>query len=78
MVDLKAGIVRILDRNSATVGTGFLVTGRHVVTGALGLPHGIPNPPQADLHLDFPVPGLKGISASSAHLSQMKVKGALR
>ena len=26
MVDLKAGVVRILDQNSATVGTGFLVT----------------------------------------------------
>ncbi len=40
MVDLKAGVVRILDQNSATVGTGFLVSadGRiatcaHVVKG---------------------------------------------
>jgi len=57
----NSAIVRIRTPNGTVVGTGFLVTGRHVltcahvVTGALGLPHRAPNPPQADLHLDFPL-----------------------
>jgi len=58
---LESAIVRIRTANGTVVGTGFPVTGRHVltcahvVTGALGLPHDTPNPPQADLHLDFPL-----------------------
>ena len=58
---LNSAIVRIHTPDGRVVGTGFLVTGRHVltcahvVTGALGLPHDTPNPPQADLHLDFPL-----------------------
>ena len=58
---LESAIVRIRAINGTVVGTGFLVTGRHVLTcahvvaSALGLPHRAPNPPQADLHLDFPL-----------------------
>jgi len=58
---LNSAIVRIRAPKGTVVGTGFLVTGRHVltcvhiVTGALGLSHRAPNPPQADLHLDFPL-----------------------
>ncbi|MCP4544661.1 MAG: tetratricopeptide repeat protein [Chloroflexi bacterium] len=43
------------------VGAGFLMTGRHVLTcahvvsSALGLAPDMPNPPQVDLHLDFPL-----------------------
>jgi hypothetical protein len=63
---LNSAIVRIRAPDGIVVGTGFLVTSRHaltcarVVTAALGLPHDIPNPPQADLHLDFPAPGFSG------------------
>ena len=58
---LEASIVRIRTADGRIVGTGFLVTGRHVLTcahvvaSALGLSHDDPNPPQADLHLDFPL-----------------------
>ncbi|MFQ5855745.1 MAG: hypothetical protein ACE5LU_08910 [Anaerolineae bacterium] len=58
---LNSAIVRIRAPSGAVVGTGFLVTGRHVltcahvVTGALGLPPDTPNPPQTGLHFDFPL-----------------------
>jgi tetratricopeptide (TPR) repeat protein len=62
MVDLKAGIVRILDQNNATVGTGFLVTDdglvatcAHVVEATLGLPEGKLRIPQGEVELDFPL-----------------------
>jgi tetratricopeptide (TPR) repeat protein len=70
---LNSAIVRIRAANGTVVGTGFLVTGRHVltcvhvVTAALGLPHHTPNPPQADLHLDFPL--LAPESTLTAHVS---------
>jgi len=57
---LTASIIRIHTTNGLIVGSGFPVSDRHclacahVVTGALGLPHDTPHPPQADLHLDFP------------------------
>ena len=58
---LNSALVRIRTPSGTLVGTGFLVSGRHVltcahvVTGTLGLPSDTPNPPQADLHLDFPL-----------------------
>ena len=58
---LNSAIVRIRAANGTIVGTGFLVTSRHVLTcahviaSALDLPHDIPDLPQADLHLDFPL-----------------------
>lgn len=58
---LESAIVRIRAATGAAVGTGFLVTGRHVltcahvVTGALGLLPDAADPPQAELHLDFPL-----------------------
>jgi len=58
---LNSAIVRIRAPSGTVVGTGFLVTGRHVltcahvVTSALGLSQDPPNPPKADLHLDFPL-----------------------
>ena len=58
---LNSAIVRIRAANGIIVGTGFLVTSLHVLTcvhvasSALGLPRDAPNPPQADLYLDFPL-----------------------
>jgi len=57
---LKKSIVRILAENCKVVGAGFLVgddqivTCAHVIRDALGLPWPNPNPPEADIHLDFP------------------------
>jgi len=73
MVDLKAGIVRILDQNSTTVGTGFLVTDdglvatcAHVVEAALGLPEDKLPIPQGEVKLDFPLLAPGRISTNRA------------
>lgn len=57
----ESAIVRVCSTDGTIVGVGFLVTDRHiltcahVVTSALGLLHDTPDPPEADLHLDFPL-----------------------
>jgi len=58
---LNSALVCIRAPNSVVVGVGFLVTDRHILTCAhvvviaLGLPDDPPDPPQADLFLDFPL-----------------------
>ncbi len=58
---LEASIVRIFTQNGAIVGTGFLVSGRriltcaHVVARALGLSHPTQEMPVAQVRLDFPL-----------------------
>jgi hypothetical protein len=60
---LNSAIVRIRAANGTVIGTGFLVTGRHVLTcahvvaQALALPDDALNTsqPQAEVHLDFPL-----------------------
>ena len=58
---LESSIVRIRAANGRTIGAGFLVgekqvlTCAHVVAGALGLPHDTPETPQAEVCLDFPL-----------------------
>jgi S1-C subfamily serine protease len=65
-IPFESTIVRIHANDGTIVGAGSLVTERHiltcahVVTSALNLPRDIPDPPQANLHFDFPLlaPGL--------------------
>jgi tetratricopeptide (TPR) repeat protein len=58
---LESAIVRIRSVDGAVVGAGFLVTDRHILTcahvvaDALDLPPESPDPPQADVNLDFPL-----------------------
>ncbi len=58
---LESAIIRIRTADGIVVGAGFLVTGRHILTcahvvaEALDLPHDTPDPPQADIRLDFPL-----------------------
>ena len=58
---LEPSIVRIHTVDGKTVGAGFLVTERqvltcaHVVTAALDLPDDTTERPQAEVHLDFPL-----------------------
>jgi signal transduction histidine kinase len=57
----ESAIVRIRAADGNVVGVGFLVTNRHIltcahiVTGVFSLPNGTPDPPQANLDLDFPL-----------------------
>jgi WD40 repeat protein len=58
---LETSIVRIFAKNGAIVGTGFLVSGRciltcaHVVARALGLSQATQEMPVAEIRLDFPL-----------------------
>src|SRR5206468_3589820 len=58
---LEASIVRIFAKNGAIVGTGFLVSGRciltcaHVVVRALGLSQATQEIPVAEIRFDFPL-----------------------
>jgi hypothetical protein len=58
---LEASIVRVFGQNGAIAGTGFLVSGRciltcaHVVARALGLSQAILEMPVAQVRLDFPL-----------------------
>jgi len=60
---LEASIVRIFAKNGAIVGTGFLVSGRciltcaHVVDRALGLSQAAQEMPAAEIRFDFPPSG---------------------
>src|SRR5215471_3167139 len=58
---LKAAIVRIFATQGHIVGMGFLVSERtvlscaHVITAALRIAEGTPNPPTETILLDFPL-----------------------
>src|SRR4051812_60320 len=58
---LHASVVRIWAEGGRIVGTGFLVTDRHlltcahVVAQALGIAQDAPGPPDGDVSLDFPL-----------------------
>ena len=60
-MSVDTSIVRIRMPDRTVVGAGFLVDERyiftcaHVVTQALGLPEDVPEAPQAQLWLDFPL-----------------------
>jgi WD40 repeat protein len=60
-ISLNAAIVRIRTANDRIVGTGFLVTGRHVLTcahviaQALGVSDDVTETPPGEVHLDFPL-----------------------
>jgi len=73
---LESSLVRIYSTNRKIVGAGFLVADRqvltcaHVVARALGLAGNVPEAPQAEVRLDFPLVAAghivkaRGLSAS--------------